>query len=140
MVLGGDVGVHVIEATEFLQAVVDKLPAAIAVPVDLALAVDSAAAGTVEQALGAKGDGTETAGTIDDAFAAERAIFGNEIFGHGLTAKNCVTSGMNNAPISGVYHCMKTLPTRKNQEGIRLLSLLAIFFLEYFFRVGKFTE
>ena len=58
-----------------LQAVVDLDPGAIILGVNLALAVLLAAARTVDQALGALGDGANSTCLTQDALTAEAAGF-----------------------------------------------------------------
>ena len=93
---------HFIETAQFLKAVEDKLPAAIPVPVHLALAVLGTTAGAVEQALGAKGHRAKPSGTLDDALTAERAIFGDEIVSYRLPTEYSIASGVDRTATQGM--------------------------------------
>ena len=66
---------ELIELTDLFQTLVDLDPCAVIFRVDFALAVLLAAAGAVDQALGALGHGTDTAGLAENAVAAVVAGF-----------------------------------------------------------------
>ena len=75
-VLGRNDGFQAVELADALEAVVDQLPGAGPVGVDFAMFLGRAAAGAVEHAFGAAGDGADAAERGQHAVAAAEAFFG----------------------------------------------------------------
>ena len=63
-----------VQTADLLQPLVDPLPAAVHIGIDLALALLGAAALAVDEALGAGGQGADAAGQVQVALAALVAV------------------------------------------------------------------
>src|SRR4030042_252276 len=79
----------------FLEAVINQFPAAVAVRGDFTFAVIGAAAGAADKALGAGGEGADTAGMVQEALAALVTAFRTFPFAAGAAQINGITGRIN---------------------------------------------
>ena len=105
-----------------LQAFVDRYPGAAVRAVDLTIAILHAAAGTIEQSLGADGNRADTTGVVQTAVTTQAAALFELAKAADIAEEFGIGPG-HNLLIAGLGHGLDTGATRKHQQEIGLLHL-----------------
>ena len=108
-----------------LELLVDEHPGAVHLRIDFALAVAGAAAGTVDQALGAAGDGADGPVVVDDAGAAVGALL-HEVHGALDVAQEQRVAAGDDVLVGGGARGLRTGAAGQDQEGVGLADRVLV--------------